>query len=390
MELCILKEVLGSPANIVIRNEECLLTRTVPEESWVVGDTSHPRCADTLCQIYGTSIPKIYSNSEQKTFEVLGKDPNDVPWVQVLGSKVIKDRIKHISDHLEDVLGKPGRQTYNNIYLVTRSLLGDLSPAHVCIEKLNEFIANEENSSLRTCLESFRPDRSMQARKVEYSQTSTTTGRLTVKRGPSILTLPAKYRSILKSRYEKGSIVSIDFKSLEPRVALSVRGKYAPTDVYTHIADNILGGKTTRSVAKIATIAALYGISFKKFKEMSGCSDYDVLDKVKNFFAVKSMTKNLLGPKFTNFWGRPLDDETLPHVRISHYIQSTSCDTVNVGFYNFLRKLRQEKIEFTPIFVLHDALILDVLQDHVERVVGACSDGIDTPLGNFPTTCEKF
>lgn len=390
MEMCILKESIGSPANIVIRDGECLLTSSIPEKSWVVGSSDHLRCAGTLCQIYESPLPKIYTESERKTFDVLGKNPEEVPWAHVLGVSILKERIICISNHLKDVLGSPSRDAYNNIYLATRSLLGELSPAHVCLKRLENHLSNETNSSLRTCLESFRPVDGMRARKIKYNQVATSTGRLTVKKGPSILTLPAKYRSILRSRYDGGSIISIDFKSLEPRVALTIRGRNAPNDIYAHISSEILGGKTSRGVAKIATIAALYGISFKKFKEMSGCSDYSVLDKVKDFFAVKTMTKNLSGPDFKNFWGRPLDNETLPHVRVSHYIQSTSCDAVNVGFYNFLEALGEEKVKVTPIFVLHDALILDVPKNSLERVARMCSSGIETPLGIFPTTCEKF
>lgn len=123
---------------------------------------------------------------------------------------------------------------------------------------------------------------------------------------------------------------------------------------------------------------------------MSGCQSRDVLDRVKEFFAVKALSKQLLEGSFKNYWGRPLDNSTLPHVRISHFIQSTSCDIVNVGFWNFLSKLSEKNIRVKPIFVLHDALILDVPEKSIKSVALLCKDGIKTQLGNFPITCEKF
>jgi len=390
MNLCILDDVLRTPTHIVVRNNEYVLTRAIPSDCWVYGKTRHPNCVQTLCKIYNNPVPSIYTDTEKRTFEVLGKQPDSVPWIHVLGLDRIKKRIYNISNHLETVLGASSRKLYNEIYLDTRKLLGCLSPAYVCIKTLEKFITTEQNSSLRTCLETFRPLSDQKAKPVIYNQAGTSTGRLTVKSGPSILTLPSRYRSILKSRYKNGSIVSIDFKSLEPRVALSVREKSAPDDIYTHISESILGGKTNRDVAKIATIAALYGISFKKFKEMSKCNDRSVLDRVKDFFAVKIMTKNLAGKEFKNYWGRPLNPNAPEHVRISHFIQSTSCDTVNVGFWNFLKELKKLSIVTTPIFVLHDALILDVPPESFNKISELCKLGIKTPLGIFPTTCEKF
>lgn len=390
MDFCIPKEILGASANIVIRGDECVLSHTIPQDCWIIGGTRLPHCANTICEIYGMPLPNIYTKSEGRTFSDLGKNPSTVPWIHVLGMELIKLRIDNISSHLKEALEASSRKSYNDIYVDTRRLLGVLSPSRVCVNTLDRFLASESNSSLKTCLQTFRPKAKDMSDPIVYNQAGTSTGRLTVKSGPSILTLPSRYRKILKSRYRGGKIISIDFKSLEPRVALAVRNRKAPEDIYNHISKNILKDESSRDVAKLATIAALYGISFKKFREMSACNDRSVLDKVKDFFAVKAMEKSLRSGEFKNFWGRPLDQETLPHVRISHFIQSTSCDTVNVGFWNFLQLLDEKNIEVTPIFVLHDALILDAPSESIPKIKNLCKNGLKTPLGNFPTTCEKF
>ena len=167
-----------------------------------------PLCIDTLCSIYGEAPPKIYKTNESKTFEVLKKDPDTVPWAHVLGIETIKSRIRDLSKQLDLTLGDQARQVYNNMYVDTRKLLGELSAAKICPETLLKFFKKESNSSLKTCLKTFKPDSDGFAKEVVYDQASTSTGRLVVKHGPSILTLPARYRSIIKSRYDRGRIVS--------------------------------------------------------------------------------------------------------------------------------------------------------------------------------------
>ena len=221
-----------------------------------------------------------------------------------------------------------------------------------------------------------------------YSQSTTSTGRLTVTRGPSILTLPQKYRSIIKSRFSGGSVLSIDFKSLEPRVALAVQNKHTPDDVYSHVSRNILSGSVDRKISKLATIASLYGTSFGKFREMSGCKDPQVLQAVREFFGVRRLMRNLDTDRFVNYFGRPLDNNTPSHRRISHFIQSTSCDIVNCAFGDFLDQFPKDSV--VPLFLLHDALVIDVDSTYVDRVREASSEGLQTSLGKFPVSCENF
>ena len=88
--------------------------------------------------------------------------------------------------------------------------------------------------------------------------------------------------------------MSIDFTSLEPRVALAVQGHKIDCDVYTKISNDLFSGKLDRKIAKLATIAALYGISFKKFSDMSGCKSREVLTEVKKFFRVRHLESLLI------------------------------------------------------------------------------------------------
>ena len=109
------------------------------------------------------------------------------------------------------------------------------------------------------------------------------------------------------------------------------------------MSQNILSGSADRKISKLATIASLYGTSFGKFREMSGCNDPQVLQAVREFFGVRRLMKDLNTSTFTNHFGRPLDNNTPQHRRISHFIQSTSCDVVNSAFGNWMEQFDESE-----------------------------------------------
>ena len=89
----------------------------------------------------------------------------------------------------------------------------------VNVSNINSYIKETTSGpSVISSLRTFLPDDTGQAKKVRYDQIGTTTGRLTVKSGPAILTLPQKYRDVISSRYDQGKVIQIDFVSVEPRV----------------------------------------------------------------------------------------------------------------------------------------------------------------------------
>ena len=65
-------------------------------------------------------------------------------------------------------------------------------------------IEEESNPTVLKTLKSFIPDKLGYTQQITYNQHSTSTGRLTVDKGPQILTLAKKYRDIIQSRFEGG------------------------------------------------------------------------------------------------------------------------------------------------------------------------------------------
>ena len=66
---------------------------------------------------------------------------------------------------------------------------------------------------------------------------------------------------------------------------------------------------------------------------------------------------------------------------ISHYIQSTAVDTALLGFSRLMNVL--SPLGIMPIYVIHDAVVVDVPMDSIEKFYKICDEGINLPLGQF-------
>ncbi len=107
---------------------------------------------------------------------------------------------------------------------------------------------------------------------------------------------------------------------------------------------------------------------------------------------VKAMSRKIksemTGDFITNYYGRPLRCEN-ESLFVNHYTQSTAVDVACDGFL----KLAQDcSAEITPIFLLHDEMIVDVHKDNIEKLKNACKHGLFIPSlnTNFYTTMKVF
>jgi len=94
-----------------------------------------------------------------------------------------------------------------------------------------------------------------------------------------------------------------------------------------------------------------------------------------------------------NFFGRPLRFEQSPadHILFSHFIQSSAVDVSMLGFYKLLDELAYQENDIRPLFILHDALILEIPPRMLEDVSRICKKGITIEkLGVFPLEMEKL
>ena len=252
----------------------------------------------------------------------------------------------------------------------------------------------EKNETILSGLERFKPIKGYCAN-VEYNQTSTMTGRLTTtKQSPNILTLPARCRKIFESRWQQeGDLLYIDFKTLEPRVVRKINGKEASDDIYLEIAA-MLDFEVDRVVIKRGIISTLYGAT----STISGLSQErskSVLEATKSYFDLSSITKKAsyvhdVGCRI-NYFGRPIwnIEENQENKIVNNFVQSTAVDVALSYFSELCDLINLEMCK--PIFIIHDALILDVHKDYIDTCNNIVQLGYTcTQLGHFPIDICKL
>jgi DNA polymerase I-like protein with 3'-5' exonuclease and polymerase domains len=92
-----------------------------------------------------------------------------------------------------------------------------------------------------------------------------------------------------------------------------------------------------------------------------------------------------------NFYGRPIwnINELQENKLINNYIQSTAVDTALLYFSELCDILNLDSCK--PVFIIHDALIVDVKNDYVEELTKIINLGYNCPqLGNFPLEIKKL
>jgi hypothetical protein len=225
------------------------------------------------------------------------------------------------------------------------------------------------------------------------------TGRLIVNSGPRILVLPKKYRNIIISRYKEGRVVTLDYKSLEPRLILETQGLHGKDDIYADICERYLNGIATRKQAKIVTIMLLYGAGRAAMSKASGLVGPlldSVIANVTTYFQLRELEKKLLDEvrafgMIKNFYGRPVQVNDRKNV-VNLYAQSSAVDAVMLGFSNAITLIKDKKYDIVPTFIIHDMLVLDVepsMIKYIPEIEERCTHvlGIE---GKLPIKCEEI
>ncbi|MDB4337641.1 DNA polymerase [bacterium] len=396
MNLCISKFLLGTDYHLAHDNKSNTYSWTshVPEKTWFYGNA--PNCKmslNDLCLLFYIDPKDKPAEKYVSAYTVVGLPAGlSVPWHLALPRKVFQ---KFISDLVEDLwraIKQLDDTTYRKRFLINREALTRLSPSCIDIQKLKHLLAKEKNPTLLSTLKSFQPLSNEFIEPPVYQQGST--GRTIVKRGPKILTLKKDFRTIFKSRYTGGKIVQLDYTSLEPRIMMALSGKDPSRDIYKDVAKD-LSLDLDRTKLKIAVMGALYGISAVRLQSMvSRTVDASiVLDKIKKIFKINELGNRLAreyrtDSKICNFYGRPLTF-TKPdkHLFVSHYVQSTGVDVCLGGFNKIIDTIKSKDLKISPIYIIHDALILDVAPEEFNSLKklaasGAKIDGfnIDFPI----------
>lgn len=392
--------VLGTPRHIVGDAEGYVWSDSVPRDSWhLTGDiktAASSRCLDTLLQLSGKTLPRVperYVNSFSTL--ITGSQAAPVPWHMALPQSEFKLFFKNVVQVTKDSFSELPFEYYETAWSAGSRVLSSLRPAAIDPDIFQRLSTENPGSP---GLESFRPKRSGFAHPVTYDRFATRTGRLTIIDGPNFLILKKDNRRVIKSSFEDGSIVSLDFKALEARIVLAEACRYsASSDIYADISATQFKGVLPRDVVKTAVLAELYGISRGALKSRLGVSEQKLdsfIGVIRDYFKVedlRSRLKDQVGSsgKMINRFGRPLNvPEGQDNLLVNTYAQSSGVDVSLLGFDRVLSQLGTDGIR--PLFVLHDAIVLDVRGDRLEDVSRVENVMVPTYDNPFPLKFEHL
>tara|TARA_Y100000310_G_scaffold278739_2_gene297423 strand:+ start:5465 stop:6685 length:1221 start_codon:yes stop_codon:yes gene_type:complete len=399
MLVCLNARILGTEKHLVYdsNSEEFAWSKRLPDDAWVFGEGEGVRSVEAMLSFLGKDCPPLFSKNQLKAYQSLSNCSDGIPWHLVLPKKQFQEQVASFLRQLVNLIDDFKKEKYSEIFINERSFLLNLVGAQIDYQKYQEYFKAEKNATLLSCLKSFDPEKSGSAPTVLYYQSATSTGRLTVKTGPQILTLSRQYKDIIQSRKKQGEIWQIDFVSLEPHVARRCAELPSGRDIYADIAQDLFQSKLERKQVKMAVLCALYGISPGRLSTMLGKSMHatSVIKKIKDYFNVAE-TLQMLKKQFRsegyirNFFNRKLlIDRPANNVLISHYVQSTACDVALLGFKQLMEKSIKHGLEIDPLFVIHDAMIVDLPGDSMKPFKSIIDAGVELDeLGNFPLSVE--
>lgn len=322
-------------------------------------------------------------------FEEIDESSFDIE--EVLPEFALDDYYNTLEESKDEFEKYDSESRYSNTFNEFNILFERLESSNIDLLVYKSFIEIEKNESVLNTLKSFR-SRNKITKKVVYEKLNNVSGRLVVKSGPKILTLPSRHRSILKSRYENGCIYSIDFSALEPRITAKLSGNDTNNDVYEDVL-SLLSYTADRSVIKKAVISSIYGANYTSLQNLSENKSkelFNVINEYFNFSKILEMSKNIDDNGIRrNYFGRPIWNlkEEKENILINNYIQSTAVDVSLIYFTSLVKKTNL----FVPLYVLHDALIVDISSENLNLVEEIVKKGYqDKNLGYFPLKLEKF
>lgn len=339
-----------------------------------------------ISQLYLIKQPQQAPESFIKAFKGLSPklQGSAVPWHLTLPEKLY-NAIERDQERFHTELNNLDLSYLQDVYIPTQKVFDYLQPAKINIERYQQYAQLDSTGHIQ----SFKPDKHGFANVVEYDRVSNITGRFKTTSGPMLLHLPKIYRSVLESRWkDNGAVISLDYKSLEPRVLLATSGTQPiERDIYESVRTSLFqdNPEVNREVVKKIVLSELYGAGIESLRQrLPNVRDLEaVVGQIADWFDLEALRFKLYeqwketGNRYiTNFYGRRVKTETA-HTLVNHYVQSTAVDVAMLGFLNILQYVEElgKQDDIVPIFILHDALILDIHENSFSLINGLCKLG---------------
>jgi hypothetical protein len=392
MDIYIHKDTLGFQQHLVVGdNGSVRKIKEIPEDQFLVfGDPEFTEIA----KVYGLPVPKFPSTPHTKALEgILGAaNTSGVPWMLTMPPKTFKGAVERLAEELWASFSKIDLGYYLNHYRKTLPLLEKMEQAKI---DPRAWMFHKSNPELATphVFQSFEPNEHWFAQKVHYSKSETKTGRLKVVQGPNVLLLPKVQRNILASRFgTNGKVMQLDFRALEPRVVLFVNQlsslplsgnvpllgyRAIEEDIYQDVLHTLGITDIHRDKVKDVILSQLYGAGYDKIlASLDSIRDPEgFMEAVNDYFGLGAIRERLVQEYeannrefILNYYGRRLNTtDAKPYMLLNYFTQSTAVDVALYGFRNIIRAVSGNSL-IIPLFILHDALVLDVHNSAMDQL----------------------
>ena len=369
-------DYLGTKLHLAYDGDSYEWISCLDDEFLIFGSRNGPDLKECL-DVAGIEIKSFEATPHGISIRSIVGDIQNVPWFHIMPKDHFKRLISELLDGLWGFTVENMGGYYINNVRSNRELLDRLKQPFV-----NQLMIKKISKRDRAAdILNFSPKKGESvAPKTKYSQSGSITGRLTVTSGPNILTLKKDYRKIFMSRFKGGKIVQVDISSLEPRIALAVSGKKSPDDVYTHISNAVMSGSISRSDAKISVLSCIYGMGPKALGKIlpDKINPREILTEVKRYFDINSLQSMLEDQirsegNIKNLYGRKIESGD---ALVNHFLQSTGVDVSFSVFESILDDLDALSTRYVPIYVIHDAILLDIAPGVMKTLAKVTEGGI--------------
>ena len=254
----------------------------------------------------------------------------------------------------EYIFKKQPRPARYGFYKHVHMMLRDMEEYKVSYDKklISSFTADKKlGGHARNILRS--------RQQVSYNQFGTITGRLTTRRQSfPILTLPRVFRKAIKPNNDM--FVELDFNGAEIRTLLGILERDQPEDdIHIYHLKNVFEGLPTRSSAKEAFFAWLYGSKKSTTDQQS--------QKLDGFYDKSQLLEaHYKDNTITTPYGKVIKG-TSPHHALNYLIQSTTAELVlkqALKIHYYLRTYTSSNLSF----IIHDALVLDLRKEDLHHL----------------------
>lgn len=393
MEFSIDSEITGLPFDL-----DSMSRRTAKIELYLTRNS-----CEEINKLYLCNLPNFPSEKFLKTYNSLEISTKNIPWPLCMSKEVYQQEIKDFIKATREVLVNDCTDDFS--YYLGWFKQGQKIYDAIRPVKINQGAFDQAVSENPTdmVLGSFKPNiKTGFAYLPEYSRVDTITGRLKIIKGPQILHLRKAHRNkIFESRFGTGGkVYEFDYKCLEPRVLLALKGtKNIPVDIYTYALKELFPEHPNldRQRIKQILLTRLYGGSLGELETLSmpvsTSSQFDksilsprplsvdVIDSVgealEEFFGVKELRSRLVGENRSNciksHYGRVVSTlQARNSILVNYFTQSTAMTVAELGFSKIVNKLEDKGLlhsKVFPLFVLTDALYMDIDNSVEDRVV---------------------